>query len=222
MSAEKISKAKPPKKSATKIIKLILIFVIILIVLVFLLVPPFISSKGGNRFVSGKINNSIDGRIDFAGLSMGWFKGIKITGLSFADNADTISVQVKQITTKPRYGSILAGNLSFGQTTIDQPKISVNLNNQPQSRQESVGVSEPIPAKAGYLALVMDVVVNDGNFKLTDSKSKTVELSEINSKLSLRPPGRRTDFNINLAVVNNKAEKSQIHAEGTDSRRGKN
>jgi hypothetical protein len=214
MSAEKISKAKPPKKSITKIIKRILIFIVILIVLVFLFVPAFISSKKGNRFVSGKISNSIDGQIDFAGLSMGWFKGISITGLSFADNAEKISVQVKQITTKPHYGSILRGNLSFGQTSIDQPKISVNLKDQPESRQETVGVSEPIPAKAGYLALVMDVVVNDGNFKLTDSKAKTVELSQINSRLSLRPPGRQTDFDINLAVINNKAEKSQIHAKG--------
>jgi len=163
MSAEKISTAKPPKKSATKIIKLILIFIVILIVLLFLFVPAFISSKGGNRFVSGKINNSIDGRIDFAGLSMGWFKGISIAGLRFADNADTISVQVKQITTKPHYGSILTGNLSFGQTTIDQPKISVNLKDQPVSASGSVGVSKSNPAKAGYLALVMDVVINDGN-----------------------------------------------------------
>ena len=211
---EKKSKAKPQKNTATKIIKRILIFIVILIVLVFLFVPAFISSKTGNRFVSGKINNLIDGQIDFDGLSMGWFKGISITGLSFADNTDKISVQVKQITTKPHYGSILRGNLSFGQTTIEQPKISVNLNNQLEIRQESVGVSEPIPAKAGYLALVMDVVVNDGNFKLTDSKAKTVELSQINSRLSLRPPGRQTDFDINLAVINSKAEKSQIHAEG--------
>jgi len=214
MSVEKKSKAKPSKKSATKIIKLLLIFIVILVVLVLLFVPAFISSKKGNRFISVKINNSIDGRVDFAGLSMGWFKGIRITGLSFNDNAEKISVRVRQITTKPRYVSILTGNLSFGQTTIDQPKVSVNLNNQFASRQKSVGVSEPIPAKAGYLALVMDVVINDGNFKLTDSKAKTVELSEINSRLSLRPPGRQTDFDINLAVVNSKSEKSQIRAEG--------
>ena len=215
MSVEKISEVKPHKKFVTKIIKLVLIFILILIVLVFFFVPAFISSKGGNRFISGRINDSIDGRIDFAGLSMGWFKGVSIAGLSFNDNADKISVQVRQITTQPHYGSILTGNLSFGQTTIDQPKVSVNLNNQPESgRQEPVGVSKPIPAEAGYLALVMDVVVNDGNFKLTDSKAKTVELSQINSRMSLRPPGRQSDFDINLAVVNSKAEKSQIHAEG--------
>ncbi len=214
MPVEKKSKTKPPKKSATKIIKLLLIFIVILIVLVFLFLPAFISSKKGNRFISGKINNSIDGRVDFAGLSMGWFKGIRITGLSFNDNAENISVQVREITTKPRYGSILTGNLSFGQTTIDQPKVSVNLNNQLESRRGPADVSEPIPAKAGYLALVTDIVVKDGNFKLTDSKAKTVELSDINSRLSLRPPGRQTDFDINLAVVNSKSEKSQIRAEG--------
>ncbi|MCP4258210.1 MAG: hypothetical protein GY774_12045 [Planctomycetes bacterium] len=214
MSIEKISKVKPPKKSATKIIKLILIFIVILIVLVFLFVPAFISSKGGNRFISGKINNSIDGRIDFADLSMGWFKGISIAGLSFNDNADKISVQVSQITTKPHYGSIFRGNLSFGQTTIEQPKVSVNLNNQSESSQRRTGVPEQVPVETGLITLVMDIVVNDGNFKLTDSKAKTVELSDINSRLSLRPPGRRTDFDINLTVVNSKAEKSQIRAAG--------
>ena len=213
MQEEKKQKAKPRKNRVTKTIKLLLIFVVILIVLVFLFVPAFISSKGGNRFVSGKINDSIDGRVDFAGLSMGWFKGISVSSLSFNDNAETISVQVKQITTKPRYGSILRGNLSFGQTTIDQPQVRVNLKDQPENRQVA-GVSEPVSAKAGYPALVMDVEVNDGNFKLTDSKAKTVELSQINSRLSLRPLGRQTDFDINLAVVNSKAEKSRIHAEG--------
>ncbi|MHC4104318.1 MAG: hypothetical protein ACYSR9_05210, partial [Planctomycetota bacterium] len=153
MSVEKISKAKPPKKFATKIIKLLLVLVVVMIVLIFICVPAFVSSKKGNRFISGKINNSIDGRIDFAGLSMGWFKGISIAGLSFNDNADKISVLVKQITTKPRYGSILTGNLSFGQTTIDQPKVSVNLNNQLESNRGHTGEFEPIPAKAGFLAL---------------------------------------------------------------------
>jgi hypothetical protein len=214
MSVEKISKGRPPKKTTKKIITLVLTFIVILIVLILFLVPIFISSKGGNRFISDKINDSIDGRIDFTNLSMGWFKGVSVAGLNFNDNAEKISVQVKQITTKPHYGSILAGNLSFGQTIIDQPKVSVNLNNQPEISQGPVDESGQIPAKAGFLALVMDIVVNEGNFKLTDSKSRTVELSEINSRLNLRPPGRQTDFDINLAVVNNKAEKSQIHAEG--------
>lgn len=214
MSVEKNSKAKPPQKSVKKIIRLILIFIFILIVLVLVFVPIFVSSKEGNRFISGKINNSIEGRVDFADLSMGWFKGISIDDLSFNDNTDKVSVQVSRITTKPRYGSILTGKLSFGQTTIDRPKIRVNLKEQPVIEDVSGSVSRTNPAKAGYLAFVMDLVVNDGNLKMTDSKARTVELSEINSKLSLRPPGRQTDFDINLAVSSGESEKSKIHAEG--------
>jgi len=214
MSLEQMSTAKPPKKSAKKIISLVLMIIFILMVVLLLLVPVFISSKGGNRFITDKINDSIDGHVDFTGLSMGWLKGISIAGLSFNDNADKISVRVKQITTKPHYGSILTGNLSFGKTVIDKPKVSVNLNNQPEIKQGTVAVPGQNSAKAGYLALVTDIVVNEGNFKLTDSKAKTVEFSDINSRLSIRPPGRQTDFDINLAVVNNKAEKSTIRAEG--------
>ncbi|MBN1805638.1 MAG: hypothetical protein JW837_10335 [Sedimentisphaerales bacterium] len=192
------------RKPAKKIIKVLLLFIFVLIVLVFLLLPFIVSSKAGNNFISVKINNSVDGRVDFAGLSMSWFKGIIIDGLSFKDNADKISVHVKQITTRPRYGSILKGDLSFGKTTVDRPEININLENK----------STIDASKAGYLSLVMDVVINDGNLKLTDSKSKTVELSQINSNVSLRPPGMQTEFDINLAVGNKGSGESQIRAKG--------
>ena len=214
VKTEKKSKSGLREKTSTRILKVVLLLIVVLTVLVFLFVPAFISSKKGNRLIRGKINDSIDGRIDFAGLSMGWFKGISIANLSFNDSTGQISAQIKQITTKPHYGSIVMGNLSFGETTIDQPKISVNLEGQPAAEQTPVGKAEPVPAKAGYIALVMDVAINDGNFKVTDSKARTVELSEINSRLNLRPPGRQTDFDINLVVAGQKAERSPIHAAG--------
>jgi hypothetical protein len=145
---------------------------------------------------------------------MGWFKGIKIADFSFNDSLGQISVQVKQITTKPHYGSIVMGNLSFGETIIDQPKVSVNLKAQPAAEQEPVGKRQPVPVEAVHIALVMDVAINDGNLKVTDSKARTVELSEINSRLNLREAGRQTDFDIDLVVVGQKAERSPIHAAG--------
>jgi hypothetical protein len=212
VKTEKKSKAKPRKKTATRILKLVLALIVILILLVLFLVPAFISSGQGRRIILSKINNSIDGRIDFADLSMGWFKGIKVSDLGFKDRVGQISAQVKQVTTKPHYVSIIMGNLSFGETSIDQPKVHINLQNQPSV--EPAGTAQPASAKAGYIALAMDLAINDGNFKVTDSKARTVELSEINSRLNLRPPGRQTDFDINLAVVGQKAEPSPIHAAG--------
>ena len=211
---EKKSKAKPRKRTARRILKLVLALIVVLIVLVFFLVPAFVSSGKGRQIILAKINSSIAGQTDFADLSMGWFKGIKIADFSFNDSLGQISVQVKQITTKPHYGSIVMGNLSFGETTIDQPKVSVNLKGQPAVEQEPVGKPQPVPVKAGYIALVMDIVINDGNLKVTDSKARTVELSQINSRLNLRPPGRQTDFDIDLVVVGQKAERSPIHVAG--------
>ena len=214
VKTEKKSKSRSRKKTTTRILKLVLLLIVVMIVLVLLLVPAFMSSEKGRRLILAKINDSIAGQTDFADLSMGWFKGVRIADFSFNDSLGQISVQVKQITTKPHYASIVMGNLSFGETTIDQPKVSVNLKGQPAAEQEPAGKPEPVPVKAGYIALVMDVVINDGNLKVTDSKARTVELSQINSRLNLRPPGRQTDFDINLVVVGQKAERSPIHAAG--------
>ncbi|MCX5636682.1 MAG: hypothetical protein NTX52_03180 [Planctomycetota bacterium] len=214
MQAQNSSKPKVRKRTGKKILKWLLAIVVVLIVLAIFLVPVYVSSEGGHRLILAKINSSIAGRTDFADLSMGWWKGIKVTDLSFDDNAGQVSVRVKQIATKPHYGAILMGNLSFGQTMIDRPNISLNLKNKPAIELERVGEPQTVPVKTKHINLAMDVDINDGRLKVTDSKNRTVEFSQINSKVNLRPPGQPTDFNINMAVVD-KAGQSEIHTAGT-------
>jgi hypothetical protein len=215
MRDEKNTETKPQKKTVIRVLKWGLPILAVLIVLVFLLIPVVVSSQTGRGVILSKINKSISGRADFADLSMGWFKGIKITDLSFNDNTGWASVQVKQIATKPHYGSILMGNLSFGQTTIDQPMVNLNLKNRPTApapaEAERPGKSEPVKVAAVPAALVTDVVVNDGSLKVTDSKEKTIELSQINSTMSLRPPGQQTSFKADMAVTDTN---SKISASG--------
>jgi hypothetical protein len=68
----------------------------------------------------------------------------------------------------------------------------------------------------------MDLVLNDGSVKVTDPKSGTVELSQINSKVNLQPPGERSDFDLKMVVA--RADKtSEIKAAGnvtTKSKKG--
>jgi hypothetical protein len=75
-------------------------------------------------------------------------------------------------------------------------------------------------AKPHYLSLLVgavsvDLAVNDGNVKIIGPKTQTVELSQINSQVSLRPPGSKTVFDINM-VVADKTE-SRVAAEGSIS-----
>lgn len=212
MRAEKNSKTKPQKKTGKRILKLVLALVVILIVLVFLLVPAFVSSEKGRKIILAQINNSVAGRTDFADLSMGWFKGIKIEDFGFNDNAGQISVQVKQIATKPHYGSILTGNLSFGQTTIDQPRVQINLKDlqAPKAHKQKTSAAQGpvvLPIKR------IDLELNDGSIKVTDSQARTVELSQINSGLNLRPLGQQTSFAVNMAVAG-QDKQSTLQAEG--------
>ncbi len=208
------SEIRPAPKHKKRFLKIFIGLILLIIVLTFFLVPVFVSSKKGRQIILSQINKSIEGRASYDSLSMGWLKGIKIWHLTFDDDTAGLSVQVDQIATKPNYGSILAGNLSFGQTTIDKPNIQINIKEQlPKSaapEREPTGAS----TKNAGVAIATDVVVNDGSLKITDLQSQTVEVTNINSKVNLRPPGQQTNFQMSLAVAGTDPQ-SSVSAEGS-------
>jgi hypothetical protein len=204
MRAENKTKVGPRKKTGTRVLKLALVIIVILIALVLLLVPVLVSSGKGRQIILAKINSSIAGETDFVDLSMGWLKGIKVSDFSFNDNAGQISVQVREIATKPSYGSLLTGNLSLGQTLIDKPKVQINLKDLKAQKSKSPSTKKPAGKEMKPFALPvkrMELVLNDGNVKVTDPKSGTVELSRINSKFNLQPPGEQSNLNLSMAVA---------------------
>jgi hypothetical protein len=216
MQTKKSSRNRPPKRTGKRILKFVLVFIVILILFVVFLVPVFISSAKGLNLILAKINNSIDGKTDFASLSMGWLKGVRITDFSFNDSRGRTSVKVKQIATKPQYGSILSGNISLGETIIDEPKVVINLKAQQPKETEKPKQETTTGKQSAPIALPIkkiDLVVKDGNLKVTDPKAQTVELSQIDSRVNLLPPGQETTFSLHTFVVNT-GKKSEIHGKG--------
>jgi len=217
MRVKNKTKVEPRKKSGTRVLKIALAIIGILIVSVFLLVPVIVSSAKARQIILAKINGSVDGKTNFVDLSMGWLKGIKVADFSFNDNAGQISVQVREIATKPHYGSLLTGNLSFGQTLIDKPNVQINLKDLQQQKAKSPEPKRPAGKKMEPILLPvkrMELVLNDGNFKVTDSKSGTVQLSRINSKVNLQPPGQQSNLNLSMAVAQ-AGKSSEIQVAGS-------
>jgi len=212
MRSNKTTNGKTRRKFGTRILKWSLLLPIFLIVFIIFLLPAVVSSEKSRRLILAKINNSISGQTNFTDLSMGWLKGIRIEEFSFNDDAGRISVRAGKIATTPHYTSFLSGNYSFGQTLIDQPKVEIKLQErQPESTDDPK--PDRVPKETAGITLVTDIVVNDGSLRITDQKARTVEATQINSKLSLRPPGQPSRFNLNMAVAG-EGKPSTIRADG--------
>ncbi|MHC4705308.1 MAG: AsmA family protein [Planctomycetota bacterium] len=223
MRVDKASKVKPRRKTVRRVLAMVIGTVVVLIVSVVLLVPAFISSEKGRRIILARINDSIAGKADFSDLSMGWLKGVKVADLSFDDDVGRVSVRVGQVSTKPSYGALLTGNLAFGETVIDKPSVEINLEDLRAAEAEIPAGKPPAPEAAQPIALPVrsiDLVLNDGNVKITDPESGTTELSRINSKVSLQPPGRQTDFDLKMDVLRaNKASAIKVAGHVTPKRK---
>ncbi len=214
MKEQNQSNQKPKKHKARKILIVIAVILLALILIVSFVIPAFISSESGRKTILTKINKSVEGTTDFASLSMGWFSGIKLTDLSFDDDVGRTSVRIKQIQTKPHYASIIAGNLSFGKTIIDQPQISINLKDDTPASPKTTRTPEQTKQSPKLPLTRIDLLVNDGSLRITDPKENTVELQQINSSLNLRPPPKPTKFDL-TAQLTDQTNQSPIKAGGT-------
>ena len=94
---------KVPVKKHKRITKFLVVILLALTLILLFVVPGLISSKMGKGFILGKINSNLAGQADFNNLSMSWYKGIKITGISFKGNKGLINIAIKQLITKPKY-----------------------------------------------------------------------------------------------------------------------
>lgn len=208
-------------KKSTRIFVAIVIVLLLLILLPLFIIPAFISSQSGNKFILNKINSAVDGRANFSSLSMGWFKGIELKDISYDDNAGQTQLTVKRIKTKPHYVSILAGSISLGETIVEQPSVNIDLEEK-QPVQSKPGKSDIQTQSAPPVLPIkkIDLVVKDGSLKITDSESQTLQLANINSKVDLRPPGKRSSVTLELAVVD-KAKVSNITASGQIKQKSK-
>lgn len=213
---------KKSRKRALKIILIALAVVVLVVILgVVFAVPAYVSSESCKQMILTKANAAGAGELDFAGLSMSWGKGINISGLSFKNSAEGMSIAVKGFSAKPHYGSLLAGNLSFGRTVIDEPVVEIDLDKMKQKPAAGAGGprKQEGTTAVGLPVQRVDLVVKDGDVKIK-SGTGTVAVSQINSTVNLRPEGQRTSFEL-AANIADGGTASTINAKGA-VRPGKN
>jgi len=188
MGAERSSEGRPRKKTRRRVLTFILVLVVILVLLVVFLVPVCVSSQRCRRIVLAKINSSIDGEVYFSELSMSWWEGVKVTDFSFKDGAGRVFAEIKQVTTKPHYGSILMGHLSFGETIVDEPKVEINFEARQPMGDSGLRQEVQERDEGGSIALSIEeieLIVRGGSLKVAGEPTGTFEVAGINSRLAV-------------------------------------
>jgi len=213
-SEAKTQKTADRKGWGVRILKWGSIAAVCLILLLFFGIPLFLSSSGGTGFLLNQINSSVDGQVQMDDFSMGWFKGIKLTGLSYADSAGNTSIKVRRIETRPKYISLLGGKIKLGKTVIDQPRIYLKVpaeQDDVEKAKTSSGKSDAPPPVFPVNQVDLELINGIATIELTGDISQTVSFTNIASTVQIADAGKPSSVDISMDVD----DVSKISAKGT-------
>ncbi len=226
MEAASDHKKNPPKRSRRfKVLKWMLIVTAGVVLAIVVILPAYLSSGSGKKLILSRISRAVDGAVDAKTLSVGWFKGIRLTDLTFSDDKGMTSVSVKKISAKPQLLAMLWGNLALGKTLLDAPQVVINVQD-PRTRAKNDKPSESDDAGAGAAVglAMLDLEVKDGNATINLVRKDGIQslyFRNIASKVNLNPLGKKSTFELAMAVAGDNTE-SQVTAQGSLTRpRGK-
>lgn len=207
------------KSRKFKIISWIFIGAAGFVLLLFFGLPLYLSSAGGKNLLLGKINQSVDGQVKMDHLSVGWFKGVKLTNLSYADTSGNTSIKVQSIETQPHYVALLSGKVKLGNTVIEKPQVFLKVpkageetaaaeTQQTASKTKSSGGSE-----TAFPIDQMNLQVIDGSatVEMLDNPSQTVKFSNIASNVQIAGAGNPSSVDVSMNVDQN----AKVSAKGT-------
>ncbi|MBL7214761.1 MAG: hypothetical protein ISS71_03675 [Phycisphaerae bacterium] len=208
---------KQGKHHTFKLLKWVLIGTAGLVLLIFFGVPLYLSSSGGTHLLLGKINQSVDGQVQMDDFSIGWFKGVKLTNLSYADNAGNRSVKVRRIETQPKYVSLLGGKVKLGKTLVERPQVYLRVSGAGEettikdasaARKKTSAESAPV-----FPIDQIDLEVIDGSatVELVNGVSQKVQFANIASNVQIAEAGKPSSVDISMDVD----DASKISARGT-------
>ncbi len=204
------------KSGKFRLLKWFLVGLAGLLLLFFFVTPLYLSSSGGTKMLLGKINRSVDGQVQMEDFSIGWFKGVELTNLSYDDSAGNTSVTVRRIETQPKYVSLLGGKVKLGKTVVEGPQVYLKVTQekeQPATSGPATDVELPAEPKPMLPIEQIDLQLIDGaaTIELVGDVMQTVQFANIASKVQIAEAGKPSVIDLSMDVD----DSSTITAKGT-------
>ncbi len=196
----------------------IVIVLLVLAIAAVVLLPCLISTQAGKRFVLGQINQRLDGQLEAQTLSMSWFNGLRLSGLTYADASNKVSI--RELSLQPDYLALLRGRVILGPTVVDGPDARIQVAAPKPIEEDTPSPATargPAAVPAALLGGPVDVSVRDGRLALhmitPDAAERSVGFEDVQSRVTLQPRGKTAAFQLAAAVVDGQ-DRSSIRAEG--------
>ncbi len=201
------------KKSRPKRIILGLGITLVLLGVTVASLPLYCSSAGFRSLVLARINRSHTSTANCTQLSVGWQTGITISDFSLHEE-DGTAFRCKSIISKPELLPLLRGHLRLGQTTIQEPSLTVDLHHLPVRSPSTTGPPTPVQSPSSGLTLSGDITINKGRIQLTDPNGNTTTLTDLNARVSLKAPGSVSQYQLSTTLRSGQETPANIRATG--------
>lgn len=210
MEAKQVQSEKKTPKKKSLLRKILWVFggIVILLLILVMLLPTIVSTSAGKQIILGQINQAVDGKVEIDSLSLGWFSGLKISGVSFRDNAGTTAVSVDEIRLHPKLSSLLCGQIHLSDGLIDKPVVEIRVvpGTEKKVSKPADYPSEPSVKKEGQpIALPLEKLgleLRQGSAVITTAQPpQKLEFKNISTKVSINPIGQASTLNFAMAVA---------------------
>ncbi|HEX5244538.1 MAG TPA: hypothetical protein VFW23_14845 [Tepidisphaeraceae bacterium] len=119
-SDPKAKPAPPPRKrSWVRRVLYVIVALIVILVVVVLLIPTIASTAWVRSIVVNKVNANLNGHIEIASWSLGWFSPLEVSGVKVFDDQNRQVLQIPHVVSHLSFISAIFGKYDIGETTID-------------------------------------------------------------------------------------------------------
>jgi hypothetical protein len=190
------------KRRRRRLWLLVPLAVLILIVLAILIaVPAYLSSSSFRQMVQAKVDQATGGTLNIDNLSIGWFRGVRISNVRFRDAAGWATVHVQDVDAHPHLASLLSKSVSLGETVIEKPTIQMDLRKRPAAAPAAGKPSPSAPSQPMRLPVVGDMTIRDGVLRVTDLQGRTVSIAPLNATLNVHPAGQTSQLTADMRIT---------------------
>jgi hypothetical protein len=184
---------KPRKKKRALLLKILAAAALCLVLLV-LLAPTLLSSGPVVSVVLAQVNKQLNGKVEVASLSLGWFTGVKVDGVRVLDAAGAQIAELDHAAVPYPLYKAITGKLAFGDVLVEGLSFDARVNTDGKLNFAELAKSNPIAPSPTP----------------PPSPSPSAPAPSQPASATTAVPARLADLSINLKLTNCHGTYSQI------------